>query len=257
MPACKSSSFHFRTALAAISALILLTARTSQGQTPEDFLRSLINQKLILRNVGEREEVKLKRSQLHNAPGSCDIAVIVEAAEWDGGTVRFKFEDIGHPHVEGGPANSCKTVHTNTSLEISGFARDEPLDLLRSSISEILLTPEQYMAVQGIAFNLPPRPDDEAVFKVSPSVKPPRPLLTVDPNYSEEARQAKYQGTMRLNVVVGGDGRPHAVRVSRALGKGLDEMALKVLPMWRFEPAKREDWAVAVEVSVEVSFNLY
>jgi len=257
MPALKSSSFHFRTALAAISALILLTARTSQGQTPEDFLRSLINQKLILLNVGEREEVKLKRSQLHNAPGSCDIAVIVETAEWDSGTVRFRFEDIGHPHVEGGPGKSCKTVHTNTALEISGFARDEQPDLLQTSISEILLTPEQYIDAQGTTFNPPPRPDDEAIFRLQPPIQPPRPLLTVDPNYSEEARRAKYQGTMRLTVVVGGDGRPHRVRVSRSLGKGLDEMALKALPMWRFEPAKRGDMAVAVEVSVEVSFNLY
>lgn len=257
MPALKSSSFHFRTGLAAIFAFLILTAETSQGQTATDLLRSLINQKLILRNVGEREQVKLKRSQLHDAPGSCDIAVIVETAEWDGGTVRFKFEDIGHPHMEGGPGNSCKTVHTNTTLQISGFARDEQPDSLQTSISEILLTPEQYIAAQGAVFSLPPRPDDERIFRVQPSVKPPRPVLTVDPNYSEEARLAKYEGTVRLTVVVGGDGRPHRVVVTRSLGKGLDEMAVKALPMWRFEPAKKEDKAVAVEISVEVSFHLY
>jgi len=257
MVALKNSSFHFRTALAAISAFIILAAGAAQSQTAEDFLHSLINQKLILRKVGEQEKVKLKRSRLHDLPRSCDIAVIVEIAEWDRGTVRFKFEDIGHPYMEGRPRNSCKTVHTNTALEISGFARDEQPDSLRSSISEILLTPEQYMAAHGTTFNLQARPDDDPILKALQPIQPPRALLTVDPNYSDEARRAKYQGTMRLSVVVGADGRPHRVQVARALGKGLDEMAVKALPMWRFEPAKKDDKAVAVEITVEVSFNLY
>jgi len=258
MPALRNLSFDLRTALAAISTFIILTAATAQGQTPEDYVHSLINQKLILRHMGEMEHVKLKRSQLDNPPGSCDIAVAVERAEWDRGTVRFEFEDIGHPRVEGSaPGSSCKTVHTNTALEIKGFAQDELPDSLRTSISEILLTPEQYIAAEGASFDLAPRSDDEVIFKVQPPVRPPRALLSVDPNYSEEARRAKYQGTMRLNVVVGADGRPHTVAVSRSLGKGLDEMAVKVLPMWRFEPAKKDDKPVAVEISVEVSFNLY
>lgn len=258
MPALKSASFYFKIVLAAISTFAILTAGIGQGQTTTDFLHSLINQKLILRNVGEQEEVKLERSQLDDAPGSCDIAVIVEAAEWENGTVRFKFEDIGHPRIESAVAGtSCKKVHAHTALEISGFAREEGADSLRTSISEILLTPEQYMAAQGASFDLSRGPDDKVIFQVHPPIQPPRALFTVDPIYSEEARMAKYQGTMRLNVVIGTDGRPHNVRVSRALGKGLDEMAVKVLPMWRFEPAKKDGRAVAVEVSVEVSFNLY
>jgi len=242
------------------TAILLLLSVPAQSQTADDFLHSLINQKLILRNLGDQQEVKLKKDRVHDLSGSCDIAVIVEAATWDRGTVRFNLEDIGHPWVAGsqrGQGRSCKSVYSNTMLEISGFGRDEHPDSLRAVISEVLLTPEQYLTAHGVSFDLAQGPDDEVASKTQSPVRPPRALLTVDPTFSEEARQLKYQGTLLLNVVVGADGRPHRVRVARALGKGLDEMALKALPMWRFEPARQQDKPVAAEMTIEVSFKLY
>jgi len=220
----------------------------------------LINQKLILRNLGDQQEVKLKKDNVRDLPGSCDLAVIVEAVTWDRGTMRFNLEDIGHPWVAGfqsGQDRSCKSAYTNTVLEISGFGSDEQPDSVRAVISEILLTPEQYLAAHGVSFDRAQGPDDEVAVKTRPPVRPPRALLTVSPTFSEEARRLKYQGTLLLNVVIGTDGRPHKVRVAHGLGKGLEEMALKTFSMWRFEPARQQDKHVAVEMTIEVSFNLY
>ncbi len=85
----------------------------------------------------------------------------------------------------------------------------------------------------------------------------PRVLYAPDPEFSEEARKAKYQGTVVLWVVVGADGRTHDIRVQRSLGMGLDEKAIEAIRHWRFEPARKDGTPVAVQVNVEVNFRLY
>ena len=82
-------------------------------------------------------------------------------------------------------------------------------------------------------------------------------LSAPDPEYSEEARKAKYQGTVVLWVVVGPDGRAHGMRVARSLGMGLDEQALDAVKRWRFEPSMKDGQPVAVQINVEVNFRLY
>jgi periplasmic protein TonB len=95
------------------------------------------------------------------------------------------------------------------------------------------------------------------IFHVGNGVSQPQPIYTPDPDYSEEARKAKYQGTVVLIVVVGPDGRVHNARVSRTLGMGLDEKALEKVKEWKFKPATKDSKPVAVEMAVEVQFNLY
>jgi protein TonB len=95
------------------------------------------------------------------------------------------------------------------------------------------------------------------LFRVGGGVSAPRPIYDPDPEYSEEARHAKYQGTVLLWVVVGPDGRPHDIRVQRSLGMGLDEKAIEAVRQWKFEPSMKDGHPVAVQVNVEVSFRLY
>lgn len=96
------------------------------------------------------------------------------------------------------------------------------------------------------------------IYRVGNGISPPVPIYDPEPDYSDEARKAKYQGTVVLSVVVGPDGRAHDPHVQRSLGMGLDEKAIeKVMKEWKFEPAKKDGQAVAVLVSIEVSFHLY
>ncbi len=97
----------------------------------------------------------------------------------------------------------------------------------------------------------------DGIFRVGGGVSPPKPTFSPDPEYSEEARKAKYQGTVVLFLIVGPDGRSRDIRVARSLGMGLDEKAIEAVRQWRFEPAKKDGRAVAVGINVEVNFNLY
>ncbi len=95
------------------------------------------------------------------------------------------------------------------------------------------------------------------VFKVGGGVSAPKIIYQPDPEYSEEARKAKYSGTCMLWLIVGPDGKPRDIRVARTLGLGLDEKAVEAVKTWRFEPAMKDGKPVAVMINVEVSFRLY
>ena len=95
------------------------------------------------------------------------------------------------------------------------------------------------------------------VFRPGRGVTPPRPIYSPDPEFSEEARKAKYQGTCTLMIVVDTDGKPTNLRVVNSLGMGLDEKALETVRTWRFEPGLKDGHPVKVEMAVEVDFHLY
>ncbi len=94
-------------------------------------------------------------------------------------------------------------------------------------------------------------------YRVGGGVSAPRALYAPDPEYSEEARKAKWQGTVVLWVIVGPDGHPRDIRIQRSLGMGLDEKAIEAVRQWKFDPARKDGQPVAVQINVEVNFRLY
>jgi TonB family protein len=58
-------------------------------------------------------------------------------------------------------------------------------------------------------------------------------------------------------VVIGPDGRVRDLRVARSLGRGLDEKAMEAVKTWKFEPAMKDGKPVAVQVNIEITFQLY
>src|SRR5881394_1487754 len=95
------------------------------------------------------------------------------------------------------------------------------------------------------------------VFHVGGGVSAPKAVFSPDPEYSEEARKAKYQGVCVLSLIVGPDGKPRDIKLSRSLGLGLDEKAIQAVNQWKFEPALKDGKPVAVAINVEVQFRLY
>lgn len=89
------------------------------------------------------------------------------------------------------------------------------------------------------------------------SIRRPRATYAPEPDLSDEARKARYQGTVVLRVVVDKNGLVSRIGVERALGMGLDAQAVSTVRTWRFQPAMREGQPVAVALSVEVSFQLF
>ncbi len=88
-------------------------------------------------------------------------------------------------------------------------------------------------------------------------VSAPVAKFTPEPDFSEEARKAKYQGVVVLAAVIGPDGKPRNIHVVRSLGMGLDEKAIERVRTWLFEPGKKNGTPVAVAMNLEVDFRLY
>ncbi len=95
------------------------------------------------------------------------------------------------------------------------------------------------------------------VYSVGGNVSAPVAIYKPEPAYSEEARKAKYQGTVVLWIIVDAVGNVTDCRVVKPLGMGLDEKAVETVKTWKFKPATRNGTPVPVHVSVEVSFRLF
>jgi TonB family protein len=94
------------------------------------------------------------------------------------------------------------------------------------------------------------------VYQIGGDVSQPVPIYKLEPEYSEEARKAKYSGTVVLSVVIDANGNTRDIHVIRPLGLGLDEKAIEAVAKWRFRPAMKNGRAVAVQAQVEVNFRL-
>jgi TonB family protein len=95
------------------------------------------------------------------------------------------------------------------------------------------------------------------VYKVGGGISAPQAISAPDPDYTEEARRAKKQGTCVLWLIVDAAGHPRDIKVVRGLGLGLDAKALEAVKQWRFQPALKDGKPVDVQISVEVEFHLY
>ncbi|HYL38569.1 MAG TPA: energy transducer TonB [Bryobacteraceae bacterium] len=93
-------------------------------------------------------------------------------------------------------------------------------------------------------------------YRIGGGVSPPTVLFKVEPEYSEEARKAKFQGTVVLFVVVDEHGNPRDLKVIRPLGLGLDQKAIEAVEKWRFSPGKKDGKPVPVQATIEVNFRL-
>lgn len=86
----------------------------------------------------------------------------------------------------------------------------------------------------------------------------PSVLSQVDPEFSEEARKAKFQGLCVLTIIVEADGTPSNIRIRGGLGMGLDEKAIEAVKKWRFRPSMKNGHPVRYgPVEVDVDFHLY
>jgi len=95
------------------------------------------------------------------------------------------------------------------------------------------------------------------VYKVGGGISAPTAISAPAPDYTEEARSAKKQGTCVLWLIVDSAGHPRDIRVARGLGFGLDAKAVEAVKQWRFQPALKDGHPVDVQISVEVEFHLY
>ncbi len=94
------------------------------------------------------------------------------------------------------------------------------------------------------------------LYRVGGGVSAPVLIYKRDPDYTEEARNAKFQGTVLLSVEIDPTGTATNIKVSRRLGMGLDEKAIEAVKQWKFKPGLKDGVPVTVAANIEVNFRL-
>ena len=96
------------------------------------------------------------------------------------------------------------------------------------------------------------------VYKVGKDVQAPHPILTTQPIYTKQARKAHLKGTATFSVVIDAAGNINDIKeISKPLGLGLDESAIRALRGWKFKPGLRKGKPVPVRVVIEITFRLF
>lgn len=95
------------------------------------------------------------------------------------------------------------------------------------------------------------------VMSVGGGVSAPVVIHSVEPEFTEQARRADYQGTVGIQLIVDAQGNPQDAHVVHHLGMGLDEKALEAVRQYRFKPALYQGHPVAVQLVIDVDFRLH
>jgi len=96
------------------------------------------------------------------------------------------------------------------------------------------------------------------LYRIGGGVSAPVVIHSVEAEFSDEARRAKYQGVCLISLIVDAQGNPQNIRIARALGMGLDEKAIEAIRQYKFKPAMKDGKTpVPVMITIEVDFRLY
>lgn len=90
-----------------------------------------------------------------------------------------------------------------------------------------------------------------------PGMIAPKAIYSPEPEFSETARKAAWQGNVDIDLVVGPDGLPRDLQLVRSAEASLSDNALAAVKQWKFAPGTKDGKPVATEIQVEVSFKLY
>jgi TonB family protein len=190
-----------------------------------------------------------QRAQLadptHAGPALMWMALLTEKSKPDEAESWFK-QSIGQQEV--GSPEMALTMELYAAF-LQGQKRGDEAKSLREQAASL----RQQLGTRELAVS---RGSRVTAYRVGAGVTPPRLVHKVEPVYSEEARLAKYQGTVVLSVVIGTDGIAQNMRVARGLGLGLNEEALKAIAQWKFTPGAKDGEPVAVQATIEVNFRL-
>ncbi|HEV2618942.1 MAG TPA: energy transducer TonB, partial [Acidobacteriaceae bacterium] len=96
----------------------------------------------------------------------------------------------------------------------------------------------------------------DGIKQIGGGVSQPIPLVTPEPEFSEEARRSKTTGVVTVEMIVDTHGRPQNVSLVRGVGMGLDEKAIAAVRMYKFKPAMEDGKPVPVRMDVQVTFNI-
>jgi protein TonB len=94
------------------------------------------------------------------------------------------------------------------------------------------------------------------VRKIGSGVSTPQVIHQVEPDFTTEARKAKFMGTVIVGCIVNERGVPEDVHVVRGVGLGLNDKAIQAVKQYKFKPAMEGGKPVPVQLNIEVNFQI-
>ena len=143
-------------------------------------------------------------------------------------------------------------------VQMPALRPNEPEIIERQPVEQIDI-PWDGQAVLGVIDEVPPPPAPPApaprIVDVG-EIEAPRVLGRVEPAYTRAAIDARLEGAVILELVIGEDGTVESVRVLRSLPLGLTERAVAAVRRWRFEPSTLDGRPIKVRYRLTVHFQL-
>lgn len=243
-----------------------------------EFVQAYVGQQRVLLHRGDEQKLTLDRKELARLAGGCDAAVEVKQASFEGGVLRLSLEYLGRPSLEqkkgaGAKKSPCGSIVPAIALILSGFGSGEGAAAVEADLGKLLPTAETYLAAHAVSFDPAPAANPKADPKAVASALPdatmeersfgrqvtswPKKLLWVDPAFYDPRRNVHHEAEVEFVAIVGADGRVHQPRVRTALGEEHEAFVKRALSLWRFEPARQKDQAVAARISARAVFKIY
>jgi protein TonB len=95
------------------------------------------------------------------------------------------------------------------------------------------------------------------LMSVGGGVSAPQLIHSVEPEFTDDARRANYQGSVSIKLIVDSQGNPQDVRLASHLGMGLEEKAIEAVRQYKFRAAMYQGHPVSVQIIMDVDFHLH
>ena len=237
----------------------------ASADTPSDFELLDPSTRIILQS-GESDNRILKRALLVAALFHA-VLLVVTFPDWSGAQkIRdprpskvFKMQEVRFQPPAAAPKKEIPKRRAK-KIPIPDPTPDEPEPIV---VEELIDLPEDLPQVDVAVFGIPDAPAfvgegaSDQPMQMGSGITPPVKIHAPRPGYTEEARQARIQGSVILQVIINRDGTVRKnVQVLKGLPLGLDTKAVETVKEWTFKPATQNGEPVSVYFTLILNFSL-
>jgi hypothetical protein len=170
---------------------------------------------------------------------------------------------IGRPRLvrRGAHQERCGNDQADITLSVSGFDPAARTADLEGGLADVLQTPEEYLRAHAVKFDAPAAAAASAQAAAAMPdhqlTRKPTRLLWVDAITRDPRGKIHHEAEVEFDAVVGPDGRLREPHLSTGLSEEHEKRILRVLPLWRFDPARKGADPAAARVSERMVFRIF
>ena len=217
-------------------------------------LKITIDRELV---VTPKKKKGKKGEEAEAAKAAPETAVTPTAGPSD--AEQAKAEMNAAPEAER-PADAGSVTTTTSPAHAARLLRDAIDRMFAQGLDERMIAamPSFWKAYyQAVANQADYKPTDPAIYRQSGVDQKAKLLSTIEPPSNEYAQASGVAGMALYHAVIGADGKPQEIVVSRPIGFGLDESAADTIRKASFQPAMKDGKPVPVVLDLVVQFRIY